>query len=174
MAFQELLQYFYKRDFSKKETLLEMGQIACEIYFIEKGCIRLYYDKDGQDINAYFFTEGMFAGAYDSFITQKPSRHSLKCLEDGVMLYLPHEAFVRLLAEKPTLNGEVRQILEERFVALHDLFTAQILDSAEERYVQLMEQRPDLIARIPQHHLATFLGITPVSLSRIRGKLARG
>ena len=67
----------------------------------------------------------------------------------------------------------MRRVLEERFVSLHDLFTSQILDSTEQRYLKLKKERPDLINRIPQHQLATFLGMTPVSLSRIKNRILK-
>ncbi len=169
----EFIKHFASRTIKKKTNLLSAGKIAKEIYFLKKGCIRLFYDKNGEDISAYFFTENMFAGAYDSFISQKPSRHSIETIEECEVLAISHRYFHQLLSDNPTLNELVRKILEERFVALHDLFTSQILDSPEERYLKLQRERPDLINRIPQHQIATFLGVTPVSLSRIRNRIAK-
>lgn len=168
-----LLQSFVSKTIRKKTSLLKAGKTAKEIYFILDGCLRLFYEKDGEDISAYFFTEGMFAGAYDSFITQKPSRHAIESLEECRVLSISYTAFQGLFVTFPKMNEFVRKVLEERFVALHELFTAQILDSPEERYINLQKSRPDLINRIPQHQIATFLGITPVSLSRIRNRLAK-
>ena len=71
------------------------------------------------------------------------------------------------------MNEFVSKVLEERFVSLYEFFTAQILDSPEERYLNLQKERPDLLNRIPQHQIATFLGITPVSLSRIRNRVTK-
>jgi len=170
---QEILLHFQSRRIEKKAIVLEVGRTAREVYFITKGCMRLFYVKEGVDISAYFFTENMFAGAYDSFITQKPSMHSIAAVEDCDVLSISHEAFHALLERDPRMNGFVRKVLEERFVSLHQLFTSHILDSPEERYRQIMEHRPDLLARVPQHQIATFLGITPVSLSRIRNRVAK-
>jgi CRP-like cAMP-binding protein len=115
----------------------------------------------------------MFAGAYDSFISQKPSRHSIEALEDCYVLSISYKTFQKLFIEFPKMNEFVRKVLEERFVSLHELFTSQILDSPEERYLNLQKERPDLLQRIPQHQIATFLGITPVSLSRIRNRVTK-
>ena len=115
----------------------------------------------------------MFAGAYDSFISQKPSRHSIETLEDCQVLAISYKALQELFIEFPKMNEFVRKVLEERFVSLHELFTSQILDSPEERYLKLLKERPDIIQRIPQHQIATFLGITPVSLSRIRNRVTK-
>ncbi|MFN9863267.1 MAG: cyclic nucleotide-binding domain-containing protein, partial [Bacteroidota bacterium] len=76
------MKHFETKSIKKKTKILEAGTTAKEVYFILNGCIRLFYNKDGEDISAYFFTEKMFAGAYDSFISQKPSRHSIETLED--------------------------------------------------------------------------------------------
>jgi CRP-like cAMP-binding protein len=168
-----VLKHFETKQIKKKTNLLKSGTTAKEIYFILTGCIRLFYEKDGKDISAYFFTEKMFAGAYDSFISQKPSRHSIEALEDCHVLSISYKTFQKLFIEFPKMNEFVRKVLEERFVSLHELFTSQILDSPEERYLNLQKERPNLLQRIPQHQIATFLGITPVSLSRIRNRVAK-
>lgn len=170
---EKLVNNFEPRVVPKKTTLVQAGKAADEIYYVRSGCIRLYYLKEGTDISAYFFTEKMFAGAYDSFITQLPSRHYLEAIEDCDIVCISYQKFQRLLHEHPQLNELIRKILEERFVDLHNLFTSQILDSPEERYRNLLAQRPELLNRIPQHQLATFLGVTPVSLSRIRNRISK-
>lgn len=166
-----LLNKFERKVLKKKTRLLSPGETADEVYLILQGCMRLYYEKDGQDISAYFFTEGMFSGAFDSFTSQQPTRHFIETLEDCHVVAVSYNGFKNLFIDFPRMDEFVRKILEERFISLHQLFTAQILDSPEERYINLRKFRPDLINRIPQHHLATFLGITPVSLSRIRSRV---
>jgi len=169
----ELLTHFERKKIKKKTCLLSAGKTAREVYILITGCIRLFYVKDGKDISAYFFTENNFAGAYDSFISQKPSRHSIETLEDCEILSISHKPFLELFDKFPKMNEFMRRVLEERFVSLHDLFTSQILDSTEQRYLKLKKERPDLINRIPQHQLATFLGMTPVSLSRIKNRILK-
>jgi len=150
-----------------KVVLLAAGDVAREVYFLSTGCLRLYYLKDGKDISAYFFTEGAFAGAYDSFITKQPSRHSIEAVEQSLLHSISYPKLQELYAQIPRMNEFIRQVIEERFVALHQLFSSQILDSPEERYLNLLKYRPDLLQRIPLYQLATFLGVTPVSLSRV-------
>jgi CRP-like cAMP-binding protein len=168
-----ILPYFDSIKIQKKTTILQAGKIANEVYFIIQGCMRLFYEKDGLDISAYFFTENMFAGAYDSFIAQQQSKHAIETVEECHVLVISYKAFHTLLSTFPKMNEFVRKILEERFVALHELFTAHILESPEERYLALQKERPDLLNRIPQHQIATFLGVTPVSLSRIRNRVMK-
>ena len=168
-----ILKKFEIKSIKKKTRILEVGNVSKEIYFILKGCIRVFYVKNGNDISSYFFTESMFAGAYDSFISQKPSRYSLETLEDCTVLSISFKNSQELFKEFPKSNEFVRKILEDRFVSLHHLFTSQIMDTPAERYINLQKNRPDLLNRIPQHQIATFLGITPVSLSRIRNRIVK-
>lgn len=139
----EFIKNFDSRVIKKKTNLLTAGNIAKEVYYIKNGCIRLFYEKDGEDISAYFFIEKMFAGAYDRFISQKPSRHNIESIEDCEILAINYQAFKTLLENNLWMNELVRKILEERFIALHDLFTSQILDTPEERYIKLQNDRPD-------------------------------
>jgi len=165
-------QSFHRISYPKNHVLLEAGNTTNELYFILKGYLRLYYLKDGNDRSAYFFTEGVFAGAYHSFIRQQKSRHYIVCAEDCILLVIKHKDYLQLLTQAKA-DLLIRKVLEERFFALHDLFTAQILDSPEERYLYLLQEQPQLIHRVPQHQLATFLGITAVSLSRIRARIKK-
>ena len=168
-----VLNRFEEKNIPKKTVILSAGKVAQEIYYVIKGCMRLFYEKDGKDISAYFFTENMFAGAYDSFTSQQPSRHFIETVDDCKILSVSYKNFHALFDECLKWNEALRKILEERFLSLHHLFTSQILDSPEERYLNLLKDRPDLINRIPQHQIATFLGITPVSLSRIRNRVSK-
>lgn len=162
---------FVEKSFPRRTVLTAAGAVAREVYFVGEGCLRLYYEKNGVDRSVFFFTEGQFGGAYDSFITQTPSPHFVETLEPCRVLSISYDSLQRLFAQVPVTNEFVRKVIEHRFVELHQLLTAFILDSPEERYRQLLAHRPDLLQRIPQHHLATYLGITPISLSRIRQRI---
>jgi CRP-like cAMP-binding protein len=168
-----LMKYFEVKNIKKKTVILKAGTTAQELYFIVSGCMRLFYEKDGVDISAYFFTDLMFAGAYDSFASRQPSRHSIEASEDCQVLAVSHKGWQQLFIELPKMHGFVLKVIEERFISLHKLYTSLILDSPEERFINLVQERPDILQRIPQHQIATFLGITPVSLSRIRNRLAK-
>lgn len=172
----ELFHFIGKTEYRSipaKTILLRGNEVAHEVYFILRGCMRLYYEKEGEDVSAYFFTENMFAGAYVSFISQQPSRLFMETIEDCEVISISHVNFKKLFVEFPRMTELMMKILEERFVSIHELFTSHILDSPEERYLNLMKERPDLLNRIPQHHIATFLGITSVSLSRIRSRISK-
>ena len=168
-----VMKYFEHKNIKKKTILLKAGDTAQELYFIVSGCMRLFYEKDGADISAYFFTDMMFAGAYDSFASRQPSRHSIETSEDCQILTISYKGWQQLFIELPKMSGFVLKIIEDRFISLHKLYTSLILDTPEERFINLQNERPDILQRIPQHQIATFLGITPVSLSLIRNRLTK-
>jgi CRP-like cAMP-binding protein len=168
-----IMPYFETRKFKKKSILLDIGKISNEVFYIVKGCIRLYCEKDGEELSTYFFTENMFAGSYDSFISRRPSKVAIETLEECEVLVLTHEAQEKLYDIFPKMNEFIRKAIEQRFVLLHDLFISYLLNSPEERYLMLQKERPELLQRIPQHQIASFLGVTRVSLSRIRNRIAK-
>jgi CRP-like cAMP-binding protein len=168
-----IVPYFETKTFKKKSILLNVGKVSNEVFYIIKGCIRLYCEKEGDELSTYFFTENMFAGSYDSFLSRKPSKVAIETLEECEVLVLTHESQEELYEVFPKMNEFTRKAIEQRFVLLHDLFISYLLNSPEERYLMLQKDRPDLLQRIPQHQIASFLGITRVSLSRIRNRLAK-
>jgi len=168
-----IMPYFELKNFKKKTHLLDVGKVSNEVYYLIKGCIRLYCKKDGEELSTYFFTENMFAGSYDSFLSRRPSKVAIETLEECEVLVLTHEAQEKLYDIFLKMNEFIRKAIEQRFVLLHDLFISYLLNSPEERYLMLQKERPDLLQRIPQHQIASFLGITPVSLSRIRNRVAK-
>ena len=168
-----IMPYFETRKFKKKSILLDIGKISNEVFYIVKGCIRLYCEKDGEELSTYFFTENMFAGSYDSFISRRPSKVAIETLEECEVLVLTREAQEKLYDIFPKMNEFIRKAIEQRFVLLHDLFISYLLNSPEERYLMLQKDRPELLQRIPQHQIASFLGVTRVSLSRIRNRIAK-
>jgi CRP-like cAMP-binding protein len=168
-----IMPYFEARKFKKKSILLDIGKVSNEVFYIIKGCIRLYCEKDGEELSTYFFTENMFAGSYDSYLSRKTSKVAIETLEECEVLVLTHEAQEKLYVIFPKMNEFIRKAIEQRFVLLHDLFISYLLNSPEERYLMLQKERPELLQRIPQHQIASFLGVTRVSLSRIRNRTAK-
>ena len=168
-----IMPYFEIKYFKKKTHLLDVGKVSNEVYYLIKGCIRLYCEKDGEELSTYFFTDNMFAGSYDSFLARRPSKVAIETLEECEVLVLTHEAQEKLYKVFPKMNEFIRKAIEQRFVLLHDLFISYLLNSPEERYLMLQKDRPDLLNRIPQNQIASFLCITPFSLSRIRNRVAK-
>ncbi|MBH2003367.1 MAG: Crp/Fnr family transcriptional regulator [Sphingobacteriia bacterium] len=169
---KQLIEHaFTFRQVPKKFKLTEQGKIAREVCFINKGLLRLYYTKDGEDITAFIFKENLFASCYDSFLRKVPSILTLEALEDADLLVINYEELHQLYELVPAMNTLSRKIAEQRFVNAQMILSSYILDSPEERYRKFEAEHGDLLLRVPHYMIASFLGITPVSLSRIRKRL---
>jgi CRP/FNR family transcriptional regulator, anaerobic regulatory protein len=162
---------FSFRQVPKKFKLTEEGKVAKELYYILKGLIRLYYTKDGEEITGYIFKENLFASSYDSFLRQVPSVQTLETLEDCDLLVISYKSLQQLYDDLPKMHIVARKVSEQRFINAQLMLSSFILDSPEERYIRFQEQHGDLLLRVPHHIIASYLGITPVSLSRIRKRL---
>lgn len=169
---QQIIEsYFSVRQVPKKFTLIQNGKIARELYFINKGLLRLYYTKDTEDITAFIFREHLFASSYDSFLRQTPSIQGLDTLEDSELLVITYDDLNTLYKKVPRMETLARKIAEQRFINAQLILSSYILDSPEERWKKFEATNGDLLLRVPHHMIASFLGITPVSLSRIRKRL---
>jgi CRP-like cAMP-binding protein len=168
---QILEDAFTFRQVPRKFKLTEEGKIARELYFVLKGLVRLYYTKDGQEITGFIFREQLFASSYDSFLRQVPSIQTLETLEDSDLLVIGYTRMQQLYEQLPKMHILTRKVAEQRFINAQMMLSSFILDSPEERYRKFEEQHGDLLLRVPHHMIASYLGITPVSLSRIRKRL---
>lgn len=170
---QILREVFKQKSFKKRDQLCALGTISKEIYFVNKGLLRLYYLNDENEITAFLFSENLFASAFPSFIEQKPSEQILECLEDTEVFYLSKNDLEKLYIDLPKFNIFTRKLSEQRFINAQKHFVSHLTEKPEERYRQFVNHFPNLIQRVPQHIIASFLGVTPVSLSRIRNRIAK-
>ena len=160
------------RDVPKNYTLVDLGEIAKETFFINKGCLRFYYlTETGNEITGFIFQENMFAGSHESFFSQVPSVQVLETLEDSELLVLKYKDLNQFFEHIPAMNVFVRKLLEQRMSHAQKVVASLIMNKPEDRYTSMLELYPQLVNRIPQQVLATYLGITPVSLSRIRKRI---
>lgn len=164
---------FSFRQVPKKFKLTEEGKIAKELYFIVKGLVRLYYTKDGEEITGYIFKENLFASSYDSFLRQVPSIQTLEALEDCDLLVINKRELDALYEALPKMHILARKVAEQRFINAQMILSSFILDSPEERYIKFEADHGDLLLRVPHHIIASYLGITPVSFSRIRKRIMK-
>jgi CRP/FNR family transcriptional regulator, anaerobic regulatory protein len=157
----------------KKKRLTESGKIAKEIYFVNKGLLRLYYTKGESEFTGFIFKENLFAGSYESFLTQAPGIQSLETLEECELLSINYNQLQQLYQQVPKVNIIARVVADHRFINGQKILSSFILDSPEERYLKFIETQGDLLLRVPNNIIASYLGITPVSLSRIRKRLLK-
>jgi len=163
-------KFFVEREITSKTTLLQEGEIANHMYFIKKGCLRLWFNKDGKDITLQFFFENQAVASIDSFLSNKPSIFTIESIEPTIIVSLHKDNFTRLLQHFPDLKDGFQEIMYGRFRNYASLFLSRIKDTPQERYNDLIMNHPEIIKRIPQHYIASYLGITPISLSRIRNR----
>lgn len=158
------------RKFKKGTVLLEEGAICNECFLVLDGCIRSYYLVEGEEKTTAFFTENQIATPI-SYHTRTPSGYFLSCLEDSILCVGNIEKTKSLLTKIPRLES-IGHILNGELVIENQVeFDSFKTLSAEKRYLKLLESRPDLCNRVPQYHLASYLGIKPETLSRIRKRL---
>lgn len=153
-----------------KTVLLEEGKVADRLYLIHKGCLRLFFYNEGKDITFQFFFEGDFVASFDSLYKRQPSLFFLESIEPTEVSAIKRDDFYNLIEETPSLRKYYEEKLIERFHIYQQLFLSRIKNTPKQRYEELLKEHPDIIQRVPQHYIASYLGITPVSLSRIRNR----
>lgn len=167
-------QHINYRQLKKRGLLVEEGKVCDEVGFIAEGSVRYFYMRDGVDITGCFSFENEFVSSYKSFIKQEPALNYIQALEDSLILTVKHKAWHQMLNDARLVHKIERfgrLIAEYYFCCYEDRVSAFITQTPEERYLKLMETGREILLRIPQHYVANFLGITPVSLSRIRKRV---
>lgn len=160
------------KNFEKGTVLLREGGFSHECYFVLKGCIRSYFLKNGEEKTIEFYTEEQAVVAAN-YGTLKPSEYYLECVEDTVVSVGNPDLEKETFKKYPQLESLSRVIAETILAKQQKSFTQFKTSTAEERYIQLLQTRADLMNRVPQHQIASYLGVTPESLSRIRKRVAR-
>ncbi len=170
LEWQKFSHLFKREEISAKSILLDEGEIAKNIYFIEKGCLRLSFNNDGKDITFQFFFEGEGISSAESFRYDQPSLYSIESLEPSVVHTLTKTNYFTIIENSPLIKLNLEEQTIQRLLYIERLFLSRIKNSPQQRYMELLAQYPKILQRVPQHYIASFLGITSVSLSRIRNR----
>jgi CRP-like cAMP-binding protein len=158
------------RSVKKGTTLLKEGQKSQDCYFVLKGCIRKYYIIDGKEKTTAFFTE-MEELTPHCVKNNAPSEYFISCVEDTILTVANPDMEVETFIKFPKFEIMCRILSEELLAKEQINFDEFKISSPEQRYLNLLQKRPDLIQRVPQHQLASYLGIKPQSLSRLRARI---
>lgn len=163
---------FHRKLFKKGEHLLSAGEVCRYIIFIESGLVRYYIDNDGTEQTHYFNQEGEFVCDYMSFLPQGPSNVNIQALEDTFVYRISAEGIQQFYRE--VANGEKfgRVAIEQVFVNVINQVVSLYTDTPDNRYLKFLSNYPGLVQRIPQYYIASYVGVKPPSLSRIRKRLA--
>jgi CRP-like cAMP-binding protein len=158
------------RSVKKGAVLLSKGQQSKNSYFVLKGCIRTYYIIDGEEKTTAFYTE-MDALTPHCVINKAPSEYFISCVEDSIITVSNSDMEAEINSKFPKFELMCRKMSEELLAKEQTNFDEFKTSSPEQRYLNLMRSRPDLFQRVPQHQLASYLGIKPQSLSRLRARI---
>jgi len=169
--FHSLLQF---RKVKKKNFLLKEGEICDYEAYILKGCVRTFYvDKQGVETNLTFAVEDWWVADISSFSEQQPSRQNIETLEDCELLTISYEDKNTLYQKVPKFEKVFRMLLQRTAGVLQQRIYASISQTAEERYLAFLEKYPAIVQRIPQHHIARYIGVSPEFLSKVRSTMYR-
>jgi CRP-like cAMP-binding protein len=161
---------FDREEFPSKTVLVKEGAVAKKLFYIEKGCCRAWFNNDGKDVTFQFIFEDQFASSFETIISRAPSWYSVETLEPVVVYSVGVDDFQQRMALHPHIREFYHRYVETRLLFYQGLFVSYIKDNPEQRYKELLRQHPEIVQRIPQHYIASYLGITSVSLSRIRNR----
>jgi len=169
--FSQFTQHLTRKSLKKKEVLLQEGEVCHNAYFINRGCLRYYFNVEGEDKTGQFFFEGAWYTDFESYITGQPSSENIQALEASELLLLSRKSLLQLFNEIPKFERFGRLIAENAFLGVKARNNAFLNQTPEERYQALQQERPKVVSRVPQHYIASYLGIKPESLSRIRKRM---
>jgi len=157
----------------KKHHFAVQGNVCDYIGFILSGSVRYYHLKDGTEITGYFSVENELISAYKSFVTRQPCSNNIQMLEETKLILISHQD-LQLMYNNPVIgqkmNRFMRLVAEHYLCCYEDRISAFITQTPEERYLEMLTTEAYILQRIPQQYIANYLGITPVSLSRIRNR----
>ena len=157
----------------KDSFLLKEGQLNKDTFFILDGLVREYKVIDGEEITTHFFSEEQWIISLTSFTEETPSTHNLICMEDTTVVIGNETKAQELFKQYPRFETVSRMVMESVFSEQQKTMSAYLTDSPEQRYLRLFETKPDLIQRVPQYQLASYIGVKPESLSRIRKRISQ-
>lgn len=166
---------FQPKKLRKRRFLLEEGETCIYTTFVEKGLLRSYtIDDKGNEHILQFALEGWWSGDLYSFLTGETSEYNIEALEDSELLLITKESWDQLLNEIPAFERYFRILIQNNLIATQRRLMGTFSTTAEERYQKLLKEFPDIIQRVPLHMIASYLGVTRETLSRIRSQMASG
>jgi len=169
-----VIEKFHSRLFRKRQYLLQEGDVCTQFYFVVRGCLRMYkIDEKGDTHILQFAAENYWIIDLGSFHTVKPSALNIDALEDTVVLQISRDDLITLYTQAPKFDRIFRVLIENAFVRLQERLLQNISSTAEERYQSFLEIYPHLVNRLSQVQIASFLGITPEFLSRLRNRISK-
>ncbi len=169
---EEIFSAIHFKSYKSGTVLVEPGEVFNDCCLILKGCVRQYHLQDGEEKTTFFFTEDQWFASYYSTTQNKPVPYYLTFVEDTVLSMMSISSEYDLFKKYPEFESVCRTGIEEQLEKYQEMLVSFMSSSPIQRYMNVLENRPDLIQRVPQYQLASYLGITPESLSRIRKRIS--
>ncbi len=167
-------RFFVHKKIRKRQFVLQEGEVCKHLAFVNEGCLRDYtVDHKGEEHILQFAIRDWWISDLNSYLSGTPSTHAIDALQDSEVLLLEKEARDAMLEAVPVMERYFRLLLETNYIATHRRINETLSASAEERYLAFIKTYPRLVEQVPQNQIASYLGITPQSLSRIRKELSR-
>ncbi|MDE3183567.1 MAG: Crp/Fnr family transcriptional regulator [Bacteroidota bacterium] len=164
---------FIPKKLRKRQYLLQEGDVCRYTAFVEKGMLRTFtVDDKGNEPILQFSMEGWWVTDLYSYLTDEPSRYNIEALEDCELLLITKPSWETLLEKVPAFEKYFRILIQNNLIATQRRLISSMTESAEDQYTKLIDNFPTCLQRVPQHMIASFLGITPETLSRIRSQMA--
>ncbi|MEM6686697.1 MAG: Crp/Fnr family transcriptional regulator [Bacteroidota bacterium] len=159
---------FERKEISSGTTLLTQGHKANYLYFIEKGILHTYYFHDGKKVSSWFYKEAQFMSSWHSFYAQKHSFEAIECLEESVIYQISYANYQQLISDFPAFGNFARLLAEEMLIFIDEFNKGWSFLSAKEKYAALLSFFPDIELYVKLGYIASFLGISQETLSRLR------
>ena len=168
MGIDALSQILVPLKFQKGDIVLPEGEVCRAMYFVDHGMVRQFYYKNGKDVTEHFSFEGRIVFCIESFLKQEPSRLIVEALENSMLYAIPYEAWHVQMLQNQEMEMLYRKILEHALISSQEHADSQRFENAAERYARLLATKPEIVLRAPMLHIASFLQMTPETLSRVR------
>ena len=168
--------YYHRMEVPAKTILLKEGEVSRKGFFIEKGCARAWFNNKGKDVTFQFAFENEFFSSGESFRKNIPSLFTFETIEPSILHWIHKKDTDKIFSDinaLPEMSARMLDLAFDRQSHYMKHFLSLIKDTPEQRYLNLLKEKPHIVQRVPQQYIATYLGITPVSLSRIRNRLAK-
>ena len=170
-ALEKLASILVRNEIKKGENFLNEGEVCTQMGYVHKGLVRQYYYKNGKEMTEHFCCEDGVFICIESFLRQKPSRLVVEALENTVIYGIPHDPILKLAEECYEIEKVYRGLLENSLILSQVKMDMFRFESANERYNRLLREQPEIVKRAPLSYIASFLLMTPETLSRVRANV---
>lgn len=169
---KHILSCFEPMRVQKNTLLLKSGNVANQLFLIQEGCLRLYYDNEDQNVLTRFMAfEGTFLTSIVSFISREPSAEYIQAVEDSELLVISYDQFTHLRNTIPEWDKIYIHILEYGLTVINSKLSSLLTQNATERYLALLKKNPELVQRLSNSNLAAYLNVSPETLSRLKSRI---